>query len=58
MQLGGRRNLLDPLPGKPRLMHRRAYGRLRDAAIAAEERMLDLDLHWLRTRYEVTLCLP
>jgi hypothetical protein len=31
-------------------MHWRAYGRLRDAAIAAEERMLNLDLDWLRTR--------
>jgi hypothetical protein len=54
-RLGGSGNLLDPLPEKPRGMHRRTFCRLQAAAIAAEERMLALDLDWLRTRYGVTL---
>jgi hypothetical protein len=55
MRLGGSGNLLDLFPDKPRGMHRRTYGRLQAAAIAAEERMVALDLDWLRTRYGVTL---
>ena len=55
MRLGGSGNLLDPFPEKPRGLHRRTYGRLQAAAIAAEERMIALDLDWLRTRYRVTL---
>jgi hypothetical protein len=36
-------------------MHWRTYGRLRDAAKAAEYRTLALDLDWLRTRFGVKL---
>jgi hypothetical protein len=39
-------------------MHRRTYGRLQAAALAAEERMVALEIDWLRTRYGVTLGPP
>jgi hypothetical protein len=39
-------------------MHRRTYDRLRAAAIAAEERMVALEIDWLRTRYGVILGPP
>jgi hypothetical protein len=58
MRLGGSGNLLDPFPGRPRGMHRRTYDGLRAAALAAEERMVALELDWLRTRYGVTLGPP
>jgi hypothetical protein len=54
VRLGGSGNLLDPFPKRPRGMHRRTYDRLQAAAITAEERMLALDLDWLRTHYGVT----
>jgi hypothetical protein len=55
-RVGGSGNLLDPFPPKrARGMRWRTYGRLLAAAIAAEERMLALDLDWLRTRHGVTL---
>jgi hypothetical protein len=50
VRLGGSGNLLDPFPGRPPRMHRRTYYRRLAAAIAAEERMVALDLDWLRTR--------
>jgi hypothetical protein len=58
VRLGGSANLLDPLPGRPRRMHRRTYGRLQAAALAAEERMIGLELDWLRTRYGIILGPP
>jgi hypothetical protein len=58
MRLGGGPSVLDRLPGKPARMHRRTYWRLLAAAIEAQERMIALDVEWLRTRCGVTLGPP
>ena len=39
-------------------MHLRTYDRLRAAALAAEGRMVALEIDWLRTRFGVTLGPP
>jgi hypothetical protein len=39
-------------------MHLRTYDRLRAAAMAAEERMIALEIDWPRTRFGVTLGPP
>jgi hypothetical protein len=58
LRLGGNGNLLDPFPKPPRGMHWRTYGRLQVSALVAEERMVGLELDWLRTRYGVSLGPP
>jgi len=57
-RLGGSGNLLDPFPGRPKGMHRQTFWRLQAAALAAEERVVALELDWLRTRFGVTLGPP
>jgi hypothetical protein len=50
MRLGGSGSLVDPFPSRPARMHRRTYYRLFHKAIAAQERVIALDLDWLRAR--------
>jgi hypothetical protein len=58
MRLDGSGNLLDPFPKRPKGMHWRTYRRLQAAALAAEERMVALEVDWLRSHYGVTLGPP
>jgi hypothetical protein len=51
MRLGGSANLSEPLPGRPRGMHRLTYWRLLGKAIAAQERALGLEVEYMRRRY-------
>jgi hypothetical protein len=51
MRLGGSPNLSDPLPKKPRGMHRWTYYRLFAKAMAAQERSIALDLDYMRRHY-------
>jgi hypothetical protein len=55
MRLGGGPSVLDPLPGKPPRMHWRTYDRMYAAAMAADERLVALDIEWLRARHGVAL---
>jgi hypothetical protein len=50
VQLGGGPSLLDPFPSRPPRMHRQTYNRMLAKAIAAQERVIALDLDWLRAR--------
>jgi hypothetical protein len=51
MRLGGSANLLKPFPKKPRGMHRWTYYRLSAKAMAAHERLIALELDYMRQRY-------
>jgi hypothetical protein len=51
MRLGGSANLLDPLPERPRGMHRQTYYRWLHKAMAAQERSLALAIDDIRRRY-------
>ena len=50
MRLGGGVSLLDPFPERPPRMHRGTYYRLFGKAMIAQERLLALELDWLRQR--------
>jgi hypothetical protein len=51
MQLGGSANLLEPFPERPRGMHRLTYYRLSARAMAAQERVLALEIDHMRRYY-------
>ena len=51
MRLGGSANLLKPFPKKPRGMHRWTYYRLSAKAMAAHERLIALELDYMRRHY-------
>jgi hypothetical protein len=51
MRLGGSANLSEPLPGRPRGMHRWTYRRLLARAMAAQERSVALELEYMRQHY-------
>jgi hypothetical protein len=51
VRLGGSPSLLDPLPRRPPRMHRRTYYRLAGKAIAAQERLLGLEIEAIRRRF-------
>lgn len=51
MRLGGSANLLEPLPKRPRGMHRLTYYRLLGRAMAAQERSTALMADYLHRRY-------
>jgi hypothetical protein len=48
MRLGGSPNLLEQFPKRPRGMHRMTYYRLSAKAMAAHERLIALELDYLR----------
>src|SRR4029077_225456 len=50
-RLGGSANLLEPLPERPRGMHRRPFYKLFNKAAEAQERSIALALEDLRRRY-------
>ena len=51
MRLGGSANLAEPLPERPRGMHRRTFYKLFHKAAEAQERSMALALEYLRGRY-------
>jgi hypothetical protein len=51
MRLGGSANLLERFPKKPRGMHRWTYRRLFAKAMAAQERLLALEIDHMRRHY-------
>jgi hypothetical protein len=51
MRLGGSANLLERFPKRPRGMHRLTYYRLSAKAMAAHERLIALELDYMRQRY-------
>jgi hypothetical protein len=51
MRLGGSANLAEPLPERPRGMHRRTFYKLFNKAAVAQERSQALELEYLRRRY-------
>jgi hypothetical protein len=51
MRLGGSANLLKRFPKRPRGMHRLTYYRLSAQAMAAHERLIALELDYMRQRY-------
>jgi hypothetical protein len=55
IRLGGRANLLDPFPDKPRNMRWRTYGRLFDQAEVAQARWINLSRDFLRRHTTPTM---
>jgi hypothetical protein len=51
MRLGGSANLLERFPKRPRGMHRLTYYRLSHRAMAAHERLIALELEYMRRHY-------
>ena len=51
MRLGGSANLAEPFPERLRGMHRLTYWRLLARAMAAQERLLAMEIDHMRRRY-------